>query len=233
MKSGGNMKMAKVHKRKQWTDEEVQKLIDWAGIYDCATIGKKMKRSKDSVQGKLKRMGMTMIEAKKSLGVYPTDFAHKMGMNRNNVWNWIVRWKLPLIKYPKFMNINKDQANILIDDTKLKPWLMNGYVYSTQINPVDCEYQRIVRDVRKVLDFKYIQRDDIIKACNITPKIIQSWKYLRGFPRPDLIISGATISLYDRAAVVDWALKNPKYITALQAMNLRVIGIGQNIRNDF
>ena len=227
------MKASKFYKRKQWTDDEIQRLTDWAGIYDCATIGKKMKRSKDSVQAKLKRMGMTMIEAKKSIGVYPTDFAKKMGMNRNNVWNWIVRWNLPLIKYPKSMNINKDQANILIDDTKLKSWLMNGYVYSTQVNPIDWQYQRAVRDARQVLDFKYIQRDDIIKACNITPKILQSWKYLRGFPRPELIINGAGISLHSRPAVIDWALKNPKYITGLQAMHLRMAGIGHNMKNDF
>lgn len=221
--------MTKTYKRKPWTKEEEQLLIDLAGVYDAAIIGKKLKRTKYSVWGKLRYMGIYVANVKRDRGVPPVDFAKNMGMNKNNVWNWIHRWQLPIVKYPGYMKLDKKYIkSMLVDDTKIEEWLMNGYVYSDQINPIDPYYKKIVENVRRKMDFEYISSQDIIATCNITPKILQYWRHLRNFPRPALQIP-TKIILYSRPSVVEWANNNPHYITKLQAANLRTAGIGKNM----
>lgn len=220
----------KTYARKEWTEEEEKLLLDLAATYNTAIIGKKLKRTKESVWAKLRYMGIRIGDLQKSIGVSPVVFAKQMGINKSNVWNWIHRWNLPTVEYPSYMKLDKKYAkNILIDDTKLEDWLMKGYVYSDQINPTNGHYQRIVRNVRRVLDFKYITSNDILETCKLTPKILQYWRYLKNFPRPALIIP-CTIVLYNRSDVVEWALNNPHYVTSLQAASLRTAGIGKNLK---
>jgi DNA-binding transcriptional regulator YiaG len=223
------VKTKKTYKRKEWTKEEEDFLLNYAPVYNASILSKKLKRSKNAINAKLRYMNIKVINLQNNMGVRPVDFAEYMGINKNNVWNWIHRWKLPLIKYPKYMKFDKKFINyMLIDDTKIDQWLMTGYVYSDQIKPTHWYYKRMVNNVRREMDFEYILSQQIIKTCNITPKILQYWKYLRHFPRPVIVIP-TKIVLYKRQDVIEWALNNPHYVTALQTAALRIAGIGDNL----
>jgi hypothetical protein len=210
-----------------WTPEEEQKLLDYAGVYKCADIAKKLKRSKYSVQKKVAHMDINWKERQNLRGVSPIDFAQRLGIPVENVYYWVKNCELPVVELPKFMTIkNQDVFSILIDDEKLHEWLSKGWVYHPFIKPSDSYYKIIIRNVRKKLDIEWISRDDIVRCLNITNKVLFYWQYRFGFPRPVFYVANLKINKMPRKMVMDWARNNPKFVKHSMLPVLQSYGIG-------
>lgn len=222
--------MSKLQRKRNyrfWTPEEEQKLLDYAGIYTCADIAKKLKRSKYSVQKKVCHMDLTWKDYQKIRGVAPIDFANRIGVSPESIYYWVKKCELPTVSLPKFMLIkNQDVNSILIDDENLHEWLQRGWVYHPHINPTDTYYKIIVRNVRKKLDIEWISRDDIVQCLNITDKVISYWQRFLGFPRPVFYVTALRINKMNRKSVIEWAKLHPKYIKHSMIPILQSYGIG-------
>lgn len=212
---------------RMWTPEEEQKLVDYAGVYTCADVAKKLKRSKYSVQKKIQHMNLDWHEYRKTRGVLPIDFAARLGVSVESVYYWVKKCELPTVEIPKFMQIkNQNVASILIDDEKLHDWLSIGWVYHPHIQPTDTYYKIVVRNVRKRLDIEWVSRDDIVKCLNLTNKVLSFWQYLHGFPRPVFYVTALQINKLNRKAVIEWARQNPRYVKHSMIPVLQSYGIG-------
>jgi DNA-binding transcriptional regulator YiaG len=223
--------MKLIQKRKRnyrlWTSEEEQQLLDYAGVYKCADIAKKLKRSKYSVQKKIAHMNIKWKKYRNLHGVSPIDFATRLGVSVENVYYWVKNCELPVVELPKFMTIkNRDVFSILIDDEKLHEWLGKGWAYHPYINPNDTYYQIIIRNVRKKLDIEWISRDDIVRCLNITNKVLFYWQYRLGFPKPVFYVANLKINKIPRKSVIDWAKNNHKFVKHSMLPVLQSYGIG-------
>jgi hypothetical protein len=210
-----------------WTPEEEQKLLDYAGVYKCADIAKKLKRSKYSVQKKVAHMNINWKEYQNLRGVSPIDFSQRLGIHIESVYYWAKNCELPVVELPKFMTIkNQNTCSILIDDEKLYDWLSKGWVYHPHINPTDTYYKIIIRNVRKKLDIEWISRDDIVRCLNITNKVLFYWQSRFDFPRSVFYVSNLKINKIPRKPVIEWAKSNPKHIKHSMLPVLQSYGIG-------
>ena len=214
--------------KRKWTDEEVQQMEDWIGVYSTTDIAKKLKRTRTSVQKKMQHMGYKWFEYKERRGVGAVDFASRIGASPEQVYYWVKKCDLPIVKLPKYMTIkNKNVKSILIDDTKLGEWFMKGWVYVPSIKPVDKYYRILMMNALAKLDCLWISGSDIIKCCNITPKILDSWKHRNGFPRPVFYLTALKILKFNRQEVINWARDNPQYIKSSVLLLLHTCGIGE------
>lgn len=208
--------------RKSWTPVEEQQLVDWIGVYSSNIIAKKLKRTRYSVQKKMQNLGIYQEIYRSQKGVLPVDFANRMGVNVASVYYWIKKCNLPMVNLPKYMMIKNVQPNLtLIDDSRLKEWLKAGWAFNPNIMPTDKYYEEILQATRHELSVLWISKKNIIEICNLTDKVIQSWQYRLDFPRA--VFSSTVFKCYmlEKCQVINWAVKNPKYITQNQIRDIQ------------
>lgn len=225
------MTIASVKRIKRiWTPEEIQKLEDYAGVYDVRTIAKRLKRSRDSVYSKMKRTQIYAEESQKSKGMMALEFSEIFGIKCQNVHHLIRCGILPRMKLPKYMLIGKSTpSKVLIDDAKLEEWLSKGYVYHRDLRTTDSFYLRMIRNVRKKLDIEWISGPDVVECLGITPKTIQAWYYRHKFPRLVFYSTQMGISMYNRNDVIEWGKTHPRQVQPGKIQELRNYGIGKGL----
>jgi hypothetical protein len=222
--------MAFKYPKRNWTPEEIQKLEDYAGIYNGVVIAKRLKRTPNSVYSKMKRLKIYAEEKQKAKGMLAADFSDLFGMPTQNVHHLVRRGILPRMKLPSYMCIGDKKPNwVLIDETKIEQWLLKGYVYHRDIKPLDPYYQRMVYNVRKKLDLEWISCTDVVECLGVTPKTIQAWYYRHKFPRFVFYSTQMSISMYNRNAVIEWCKNHPKQVNPMKIQELRMYGIGRGL----
>jgi transposase len=98
---------------RKWTKEEVEYLIEHAGVYTLEHIGQKLNRSTKALLSKLNRLGYTNI---RELNGYMScrQLALALGVSRDVVVRWIENHGLPASK-----------KNYIRKNSKLKHYFIN------------------------------------------------------------------------------------------------------------
>jgi transposase len=98
---------------RKWTKEEVEYLIEHAGVYTLEHIGQKLNRSTKAILSKLNRLGYTNI---REFNGYMScrQLALALGVSRDVVVRWIENHGLPAFK-----------KNYIRKNSKLKHYFIN------------------------------------------------------------------------------------------------------------
>src|SRR5699024_1337890 len=80
-----------------WTNEEINLLKEWAGIYSVEGIANRLKRTPKGVLSKLNRLGITnMREVTGTMSLL--QLANAVGVSRSVITRWIQIYKSPATK---------------------------------------------------------------------------------------------------------------------------------------
>lgn len=214
----------------KWDDKELKVLESLSGLYTCKIIGEKLNRSEYSVRRKLRDMGLSQTQLKSSRGIPPAQFSEMTGIHITTIHHLIRAKKLPVIEKKKETKFDKlHKMHILIDDSKLKDWMMQGYVYHRDMNPKDSYIKRMVLDVRRELDILWISKKDVVECLRRPVRTIENWQSRNGFPKLCCRLHQMSITMFLREEVIQWCLANPHVASDFRIRSLRYTGIGKGL----
>lgn len=220
--------MGKLIYGKHWSEREVELLQSLAAKYTCRAIGEKLNRTERAVRGKLKRIKRTKTEIKRTLGISPTEFSAYTGIHIRTIHHLIRVKKLPVLEFSKTTKFEKNNtASILIDESKIKDWLMKGYVYHRDMKPTSPYIKMLVTEVRRELDILWISKKDVIECLRKPHTTIENWQCRNGFPQLCCNLYQMSITMFNRNDVIEWVLKNPNKVSQHRVLELRYTGIGR------
>lgn len=192
-----------------WTPEQDDVLLTYAGQRKLATIAKKLGRTPHAVKRRLWLHGQYLRPtATRRAGMSIKDVAEALGVTKNHVWKWInIGWLKSIPAY------GVQRRYVSIDPDAVLGFLRERGALLPNMTP-DRDWADEVADAKATLLARFIAGADLAPILCLHKSSLYYIKTRKGFPGPALRLGGCLPDYYDRATVRAWLEIHPSYWTA-------------------
>jgi hypothetical protein len=199
----------KLKPQKPFTEDDVEFIFSKLGFYTVASIAKRLKRSRDSVVGVLKKhQKLSFVERFKN-GITPRALSVEWQVSHTNITYWMAKFNLPLIlpdKHQKIGMAGQKPVTIINERELYDVWLPKGYALIKEINPVNKEKNRLVNEMRQYFITNWVPSNALSEALFITQNHIAE-KITAGKILPP-VFKYRNKSYLNRKDLYDWVKQN-------------------------
>lgn len=156
--------------QKPFTQDEIEFILSKIGMYTVISIAKRLKRSRDSVVGALKKHNILSFDKRFKNGITPRALSVEWQVSHTNVSYWIRKFDLPLILPDKYQKhgMSHEKPVTIINEMALVDWWRKGYALINEINPVNKEKKRVLQEIREYFYTSWVPSNAIAEALFIT-----------------------------------------------------------------